>query len=74
MQLYEEMKTLATMNRLVLLLGFVSIVLISTAFYIYVYHREDYVQLILAFLVIGAFWYFTRYLRARIETKGNRED
>ena len=65
MQLYEEMKTLSTMNRLAVLLGFVSMVLISAAFYVYVYHREDYVQLIFAFLVIGALWYFLQYLKRR---------
>ena len=65
MQLYEEMKTLSTMNRLAVLLGFVSMVLISAAFYVYVYHREDYVQLIFAFLVIGALWYLLQYLKRR---------
>ncbi len=56
---------MSIMKRLAVLLGFVLIVLISTAFYVYVRHGEDYMELIFAFLVIGAVWYFLRYLQRR---------
>ena len=53
------------MKNLALLLGLVLLMLVFTAFYAYVHPREDYVQVFSVFLVIGAFWYFLRYLQRK---------